>query len=194
MLSFVVFNLLTFTIDIEARGEDDATPLHYAARFRPVPRIYGGTPRPTPSPSMENINDNGLTLKKDDKKKEGVLSSFGKGTKLLGSLNNKREKLGNKLFPKDFLTVERRTSIPKEPIGAPSVIVETMIMYLLSQKAKVNVQDRYGSTPLHYAVAKGNPDAVKELLTDPGIDIEVRTYSHVHIKFICIMLNTIISY
>lgn len=66
-------------------------------------------------------------------------------------------------------------------------------MYLLSQKAKVNTRDRYGSTPLHYAVAKGNPDAVKELLTDPGIDIEVRTYNHIHIKFICIMLNTIMN-
>lgn len=124
---------------------------------------------------MENISDNGLVLKKDDKKKEGGSGSFGKGTKdrLLGSLNTKREKLGNKLFPKDFLTVEKRSSFPKEAASALPFIVETMIMYLLSQKAKVNARDRYGSTPLHYAVAKGNPDAVKELLTDPGIDIEV---------------------
>ena len=129
---------------------------------------------------MENISDSGLVLKKDDKKKEG---GFGKGTKdrLLGSLNNKREKLGNKLFPKDFLTVEKRSSIPKEPTSASPFAVETMIMYLLSQKAKVNARDRYGSTPLHYAVAKGNPDAVKELLTDQGIDIEVENI-HVHIK------------
>ncbi|XP_020622350.1 ankyrin-3-like [Orbicella faveolata] len=176
----IVKLLLDYGADIEARGEDDATPLHYAARFRPVPRIYGGTPRPTPqvtpSPSMENISDNGLVLKKDDKKKEGGSGSFGKGTKdrLLGSLNNKREKLGNKLFPKDFLTVEKRSSFSKEPTSASPFIVETMIMYLLSQKAKVNARDRYGSTPLHYAVAKGNPDAVKELLTDPGIDIEAK--------------------
>ena len=131
---------------------------------------------------MENISDNGLVLKKDDKKKEGGSGSFGKGTKdrLLGSLNTKREKLGSKLFPKDFLTVERRSSIPREPASALQFIVETMIMYLLSQKAKVNARDRYGSTPLHYAVAKGNPDAVKELLTDPGIDIEVRLYMYMY--------------
>lgn len=129
---------------------------------------------------MENISDNGLVLKKDDKKKEGGSGSFGKGTKdrLLGSLNTKREKLGNKLFPKDFLTVEKRSSFPKEAASALPFIVETMIMYLLSQKAKVNARDRYGSTPLHYAVAKGNPDAVKELLTDPGIDIEVGLYTY----------------
>ena len=48
-----------------------------------------------------------------------------------------------------------------------------MILYLLSKKANVNAKDSYGSTPLHYAVAKGNPDAVQELLTDPCIDIEV---------------------
>ena len=136
---------------------------------------------------MENLSDNGLVLKKDDKKKEGGTGtgSFGKGTKdrLLGSLNNKREKLGNKLFPncKDFLTVEKRSSFCKEPPSAAPFILETMIMYLLSQKAKVNARDRYGSTPLHYAVAKGNSDAVKELLTDPGIDIEVHVGTYMYI-------------
>ena len=131
---------------------------------------------------MENISDNGLVLKKDDKKKEGGSGNFGKGTKdrLLGSLNNKREKLGNKLFPKDFLTVEKRSSFHKEPASASTFNVETMIMYLLSQKAKVNARDGYDSTPLHYAVAKGNPDAVKELLTAPGIDIEVGLYMYMY--------------
>ena len=125
---------------------------------------------------MENISDSGLVLKKDDKKKDAGSGSFSKGTKdrLLGSLNNKREKIGNKLFSKDFLTVEKRNSLPKEQASVPFTI-ETMIMYLLSQKANVNARDSYGSTPLHYAVAKGNPDAVKELLLAPGIDIEVRT-------------------
>ena len=125
---------------------------------------------------MENMSDYGLTLKRDDKKKEGGSGSFSKGTKdrLLGSLNKRRETLGNKLFSKDHLTVEKKNSLPKDLPSVPFT-AETMIMYLLSHKANVNARDGYGSTPLHYAVAKGNPDAVKELLTDHGIDIEVRT-------------------
>ena len=137
-----------------------------------MPRTLSGSARPTPqvtpSPSIENLTDGGLTLKKDqDKKKEGS-GSFGKGSKsrLLGTA------LGNKLFNKDFLSVEKRNSnsfVLRDQLSGS----ETMILYLLSQKANVNARDSYGSTPLHYAVAKGNPDAVNELLTHPGIDIEV---------------------
>ena len=173
--------MIIFFLDVEAKGEDDATPLHYAARFRPVPRMNGGTPRltpqVTPSPSMENMIDVGLTLKRDDKKKDGGNGSLNKGAKdrLLGSLNKRRETIGNKLFSKDHLTVEKKNSLPKDMPIVPQGI-ETMIMYLLSRKANINAQDSYGSTPLHYAVNKGNPDAVKELLADPGIDIEVRKH------------------
>ena len=115
------------------------------------------------------MNDVGLSLKKDQEKKKdgGCGGNFGKGSKsrLLGTA------LGNKLFNKDFLSLEKKNlSLPKDQ----SFLGETMILYLLSQKANVNAHDSYGSTPLHYAVAKGNPDAVDELLTHPGIDIEVR--------------------
>ena len=173
--------MIIFFLDVEAKGEDDATPLHYAARFRPVPRMNGGTPRltpqVTPSPSMENMIDIGLTLKRDDKKKDGGNGSLNKGAKdrLLGSLSKRRETIGNKLFSKDHLTVEKKNSLPKDMPIVPQG-VETMIMYLLSRKANINAQDSYDSTPLHYAVNRGNPDAVKELLADPGIDIEVRKH------------------
>lgn len=82
---------------------------------------------------MENISDNGLVLKKDDKKKEGGLGSFGKGIKdrLFGLLNIKREKFGNKLFFKDFLIVEKRSFFFKEAVSVLLFIVEIMIMYLL---------------------------------------------------------------
>lgn len=176
-----LINHFIVAVDIEAKGEDDATPLHYAARFRPVPRMYSGSARPTPqvtpSPSMENMSDVGLTLKKDgDKKKEVGSGSFGKGSKsrLLGSA------LGNKLFNKDFLSVEKRNSNSFVPKDQPS-FGETMIVFLLSHKANVNARDSYGSTPLHYAVAKGNPDAVNELLTHPGIDIEVRKMGNINL-------------
>ena len=126
---------------------------------------------------MENMSDIGLALKKDNKKKDGGNGSLNKGTKdrLLGSLSKHKETLGNKLFSKDHLTVEKKNSLPRDLPSVP-LGVETMISYLLSRKANVNARDGYGSTPLHYAVAKGNPEAVEELLADPGIDIEVRKH------------------
>lgn len=144
-----------------------------------MPKAFGGSARPTPqvtpSPSSENLNDIGLITKKDqEKKKDGGLGgSLGKGSKsrlLAGAI-------GSKLFNKDSLNAEKRSSFLAVPKDQSSLPGETMILFLLSQKANVNARDNYGSTPLHYAVAKGNADAVSELLTHPGIDIEVREKS-----------------
>ena len=70
-----------------------------------------------------------------------------------------------------------------------------MIKYLVSKKADVNVKvirlpekisilqetnlnfsqdDTYGLTPLHYAVKKGNVEAVLDLITYSDINIEVQ--------------------
>lgn len=144
-----------------------------------MPKAFGGSARPTPqvtpSPSSENLNDIGLITKKDqEKKKDGGLGgSLGKGSKsrlLAGAI-------GSKLFNKDSLNAEKRSSFLAVPKDQSSLPGETMILFLLSQKANVNARDNYGSTPLHYAVAKGNADAVSELLTHTGIDIEVREKS-----------------
>ena len=133
---------------------------------------------------MENVNDNSgcVVLKRDEKlKKESGTGSCSKGTKerFLGSLHKRRESLGNKLFPKDASSVEKKSpSVPAKEQSPPVLkvpVAETMISFLLSKKANVNACDSYGSTPLHYAVAKGNPEAVKELLRHPDVDIEVRT-------------------
>lgn len=151
-----------------------------------MPRTFSGSTRPTPqvtpSPSAENLNDIGLIPKKDqEKKKDGGLSgSLGKGSKsrLLGGA------IGSKLFNKDSLNIEKKSSFLAVPKDQSSLPVETMILFLLSQKANVNARDSYGSTPLHYAVAKGNTEAVSELLTHPGIDIEVREES-IRLKTFC---------
>ena len=137
-----------------------------------TPRL---TPQVSPAPSTENltVNDAGVTSKKEEQKRDAETSrSLSKATKdrLLGSLTKRKESLGMKMFKelqigKNLATLQRTLS------------GESMIMFLLSQKAAVNARDSYGSTPLHYAVARGNPAAVSELLTQPGIDIEVRFYS-----------------
>lgn len=55
--------------------------------------------------------------------------------------------------------------------------VNSVIIYLVSEQAKVNARDMYGSTPLHFAAMRGNEMATKELLSCKGINIEVNTKS-----------------
>lgn len=50
---------------------------------------------------------------------------------------------------------------------------DSIIDYLLEKKAKINIQDSYGMTPLHYAAMKTNIAAVKELLQSDEIRINV---------------------
>lgn len=53
---------------------------------------------------------------------------------------------------------------------------KTVIEYLVKNGAKVNEKNKYGMTPLHYAAARGNEEALIELLKCPDIDISVRTH------------------
>ena len=50
---------------------------------------------------------------------------------------------------------------------------ESILIYLLEQKANVNAKDFYGSTPLHFASMRGNVTAAHHLLNVKSIDIEV---------------------
>ncbi|XP_031561478.1 transient receptor potential cation channel subfamily A member 1 homolog [Actinia tenebrosa] len=185
----VVKLLLEYGADIEAKGEDEATPLHYAARFcfaakhssRGTPRTSRRTKDALPKPSASTNDLVGITLKKDEKEECGSSSSLSKATgkeRLFGNFTKKRESLlGSRLF-KDFQIGEKKTTNVKDNSAVNSTqkngSQDTMIGFLISQKAKVNAKDSYGSTPLHYAVAKKNIEAVKELLKQPSIDIEAK--------------------
>ena len=50
---------------------------------------------------------------------------------------------------------------------------DSILMYLLEQKANVNAKDFNGSTPLHYAAMRGNAIAAERLLAQKNINIEV---------------------
>lgn len=49
--------------------------------------------------------------------------------------------------------------------------------FLLSRKAKVNVQNQSGDTPLHKAVWKKHPEAC-QLLVSAGADTEIANHDH----------------
>ena len=56
---------------------------------------------------------------------------------------------------------------------ANSAPEEMILRYLLEQRANVNAKDFYGLTPLHYAALRGNVTAVKMLLGQKTISLEV---------------------
>ena len=45
--------------------------------------------------------------------------------------------------------------------------------FLIKNMANINIQDKYGQTPLHYAAMRGNEIVAKELLALPFINVEV---------------------
>jgi ankyrin repeat protein len=53
--------------------------------------------------------------------------------------------------------------------------VDNVIAYLLSQGARINDQDIYGLTPLHYAAMRGSRSGTPFLLSAPKVNIEVTT-------------------
>jgi ankyrin repeat protein len=56
--------------------------------------------------------------------------------------------------------------------------------FLIKSNAKINIEDRYGQTPLHYCAMRGNEIVTKELLALPGINFEVSLISRVLLTWI----------
>ena len=57
--------------------------------------------------------------------------------------------------------------------GNDIVTHRTVIGYLVANGAKINADDKDGSTPLHAAATRGSTRACEELVSFKGIKIEV---------------------
>lgn len=62
------------------------------------------------------------------------------------------------------------------------------IKELLLNNPDVNVKDKYGRTPLHWAAEKGNKD-IAELLIDSKLDVNVKSKGGIHrcIELFCMV-------
>lgn len=78
------------------------------------------------------------------------------------NVNNKIEWYGGKFCPEQSLL---SVASQNNHIG--------IVKYLIDKKAKIEDQDEYGSTPLHYAALKGNLDIVK-LLLENGANVNMK--------------------
>lgn len=77
------------------------------------------------------------------------------------------------IFYSNYLFSVNERKICKSSDDTSSSNEESIISYLLSRKANVNSRDKFGCTPLHYAVSKCNDIGVRELLMDKNINLEV---------------------
>ena len=79
--------------------------------------------------------------------------------KNLGELINKREKVGNRLYPSHYLSM-----MPNDE-GAP-------ILNILRLSVDANVTDEIDQTPLHYAIKARNSGSARILLANPSLIID----------------------
>ena len=108
-------------------GEDGATPIHYAARY--------------------------------------------KSTQSTGDVHAEQATIDNAEPTGHLLTVESPDALDSGKDSSESILS----CLLQASNANVNCQDKYGSTPLHYAAAtKGNRKFVEEIIKCEGVDFNAQ--------------------
>ncbi|XP_065649233.1 transient receptor potential cation channel subfamily A member 1 homolog isoform X2 [Hydra vulgaris] len=84
--------------------------------------------------------------------------------KSCGTINEFTEFLKDKFIKKKTAGLERKR--------CNKTVEDSILKYLLEQKAFVNAKDIYGLTPLHYAAIRSNIIATKLLLNERNIEID----------------------
>lgn len=76
------------------------------------------------------------------------------------------------------------SELPMRHIESIDDFSKSVCNFLIKSNAKINIEDRYGQTPLHYCAMRGNEIVTKELLSLPGINFEVSLISSVLLTWI----------
>ena len=126
-------------------GDDGATPIHFAARFRAVALSRG---RATSRQVSTIDGGNNEDVKSEEDVHRAVAAALLNAEVITGEVSLS----GTEVMMED----------------------ESIINYLMENSADVNCGDKYGLTPLHYACNKSNVVATRELLKWPGIEVDVR--------------------
>ncbi|XP_071138004.1 transient receptor potential cation channel subfamily A member 1 homolog isoform X4 [Mytilus edulis] len=133
---------------VNAKDENRVTPLHYAARYNHLD-------------VARKLIECGANV--DARDEEDL-------TPLHYTARYKREKSRKQEIQLD----PSESELPMRHIESADDFSKSVCNFLIKSNAKINIEDRYGQTPLHYAAMRGNEIVAKELLALPGINLEAQ--------------------
>ncbi|XP_028414471.1 transient receptor potential cation channel subfamily A member 1 homolog isoform X2 [Dendronephthya gigantea] len=154
--------------DINKKDEENATALHYAVRFNHTEIVKfliskGANPN---LPGEDGATPMHYAARY---RPLNVLKQL-KSTQSNNEVNAEPPSEENASAVGNLLTVDTPDITDADQDSSDSVLS----CLLKKSSSNVNCQDNYGSTPLHYAAAKGNPRSVEELIRYGRADVNAK--------------------